>query len=512
MPAALRRIAAVLDGMQAKHRFLAERLSGGYRPDAADAVIEEIDREGRQLHDLLRDGDRSTFAWVLLPEALAVEETRDGLRELDAAGLAVDQLVVNRVAPGAGAGCRMCAARRAAERTAIAAVRRAFPRHRLRLVPAVAAEPRGLAGLRAVARHLRPTAPRASPPATGSRTPAPVLAPRPLPPASGAWLPLLAPPGTRLLVFAGKGGVGKTTCAAAAALALADAGPARRVLLLSADPAHSLGDVLGARLGDAESGVAGAPPALRVRELDADRALVHRRERYRQAVDELFDALRGGSRFDATLDRAVVRDLIDLMPAGLDELCALLAITEVLFPPPGRAPSHDAVVIDAAPTGHTLRLLALSGAALDWIRTLLAVLLKYRRVIGLGPLAQDLVEVSRGLRQLDALLRDRRQARVVVVTRAAALPRLETCRLVARLARLEIAVAGVVVNAVTPSGCARCRRAALREATEIARLEAALRASPARGRPILLAPAAAPPPSGVTGLRAWSRSWRRSSR
>ena len=50
----------------------------------------------------------------------------------------------------------------------------------------------------------------------------------------------------RLLFFGGKGGVGKTTVAAAAALRLARSDPSRRVLLLSTDPAHSLGDVLDA--------------------------------------------------------------------------------------------------------------------------------------------------------------------------------------------------------------------------------------------------------------------------
>jgi arsenite-transporting ATPase len=510
MPAALRRIAAVLDAMQAKHRFLAERLSGRYRPDAADAVIEEIDAEGSRLHGLLRDGARSTFAWVLLPEALAVEETQDGVRELAAAGLAVDEILVNRVSSRGGARCGLCVARRRAERTAITAVRRAFPHHRLRLVPALAAEPRGTSELRAVARHLRSRTSRRAL-AGDDRGAGEPLARVPFRRArpSTDWLPLVAPPGVRLLLFAGKGGVGKTTCAVAAALALADAIPPRRVLVLSVDPAHSLGDVLGLRLGDVESDVPGAPPALRVRELDADRALAARRERYRQAVDDLFDAIRGGSRFDAALDRAVVRDLVDLAPTGLDELCALLAITEALFPPPGAGPAHDVVVIDAAPTGHTLRLLALPGAALDWIRALLSVMLKYQRVIGLGPLAQDLVLVSRGLRQLHALLRDRRQARVVVVTRAAALPQLETRRLLARLAALEIAVSAVVVNAVTPAGCARCRRAVAGETPEIRQLRSGTPGRAAGAEPILLAPAAAPPPRGVAGLRAWGRSWRR---
>ncbi len=127
-------------------------------------------------------------------------------------------------------------------------------------------------------------------------------------------------------------------------------------------------------------------------------------------------------------------------------------MTEALFPPAAAAARHDLVVVDTAPTGHTLRLLALPGLALEWVRALLTTLLKYRQVLGLGALAKDVVELSRGLRQLQALLTDPRQARVVVVTRPAALPRLETLRLLRRLESLGLTVSALVVNALAPPG------------------------------------------------------------
>ena len=54
--------------------------------------------------------------------------------------------------------------------------------------------------------------------------------------------------------------------------------------------------------------------------------------RYQAAVDELFDGIRGDSRFDVAFDRAVARDLLDLAPGGLDELFALLTVTEAAVP------------------------------------------------------------------------------------------------------------------------------------------------------------------------------------
>ena len=251
------------------------------------------------------------------------------------------------------------------------------------------------------------------------------------------------------------------------------------------------------------------PAALGVRELDASRAFAGRRERYRTAVDELFDAIRGDSRFDVAFDRAVARDLLDLAPGGLDELCALLTVTETLFPPGAAAPRHDLVVVDTAPTGHTLRLLALPGLALEWVRALLTTLLKYRQILGLGALASDLVELSRGLRQLQVLLADPRQARVMVVTRAAALPRLETIRLLRRLDALGLTVSALVVNALTPAGIARAATTRT-ESAEVRRLRAAARPGLARW-PMLLAPAVAPPPRGVKALRRWARTWTRAA-
>ena len=508
VPETLGRIATVLGEMLAKHHFLLTRLSGRDRSDAADDLVAEIDADARRLASLLRD--RARFRWIVLPEMLAVEEARDAVRALEASGFAVDEILVNRVT-------EMGAARNAgghrrvlAERRAVAAIRKAFAGHPIRLVPDLAEEPRGLAALRSLARVLdrRPRDGTSRLP----KTAAPALPHGRAARGRGAaasWVPLVAPTGLRLLLFTGKGGVGKTTCAAAAALTLGDAAPARRILLLSTDPAHSLGDVLGARVGDEEQPVPAGPPALGVRELDAARMFARRRERYRDAVDELFDAIRGDSRLDVAFDRTVARDLLDLAPGGLDELCALLAVTEALFPQARSAPRHDLVVVDTAPTGHTLRLLALPGLALEWVRALLTTLLKYRQVLGLGALAEDVLELSRGLRQLQALLTDPRQARVVVVTRPAALPRLETIRLLRRLDALGLTVSALIVNALAPPGAtgAAGTRA---EAAELHRLRAIARRRRER-LPLLLAPAVAPPPCGVQALRGWARTWTRAA-
>ena len=509
MPETLRQIAAVLDDMQGKHRFLARSLGGAYRPDEADALIAELESEAAAISSLLRDASRAAFRWVLLPEMLSLEESRDALRALRAAGIEVAEIVVNRLTPPPPGPCALCRGRRRAEAAVVAAARSAFAPLPLRIVDAREREPRGLDALRGMGAALEGPIRARVLAGPRKRTVRPALRARGRAARTSAppeWLSALVPPARRLVIFGGKGGVGKTSAAAAVALAAAGHRRTGWTLLLSADPAHSLADVLGVRLGDEERGVAGAPPRLVARELDAARALARARERYRDSVDQLFDALRGGARLDPSFDRAVVQDLIELAPPGIDELFAMVAVTDALADDaPQAAPAL--VVLDTAPTGHALRLLALPDSAREWVQALLAVLLKYRQVVGLGRLAEELVQMSRQLRRLEALLRDPARTAFVAVTRAADLPRRETERMLARLRGLRIPVAALLVNAMTPPGCARCRRQAARERDELGALARRRPSLTGPGRPMILAPMVSPEPRGPRALREWGRAW-----
>ncbi|HEX3553248.1 MAG TPA: ArsA-related P-loop ATPase, partial [Thermoanaerobaculia bacterium] len=175
---------------------------------------------------------------------------------------------------------------------------------------------------------------------------------------------------------------------------------------------------------------------------------------------------------------------------------AVSSLLDAMFGEDGEEdePAHDLVIVDTAPTGHALRLLEMPELALSWDRFLLALLLKYREAVGLGDLAAGLVDLSRSLKRLQALLRDPGRARFVVVTRAAELPRRETVRLLGALKRLKIAVPAVVVNAMPPSGYGEAK------SSRLSRL--------VRGRcAIIEAPATFPPPRGAQDLAAWAQEW-----
>jgi len=517
-PVLLGRVAGLLDSLQGHHRTVVSALRGSYRADAADTLIAELEREGDALAAMLRDPASSDVSWVTLAEPMALEETSDALAALAAAGIRVPRLIVNRVTPPPerGATCGWCDARRRFEARALMPVARRFADRELLVLPELAAEPRGVAALREAGSLLRAwTAPPASPP-LDRRVRAGDLPAQDVPPQGGndrsrgrdRSHSLVASAfrrtdaidevtgSARWLLFGGKGGVGKSTCAAATALHLA---VDKRVLLLSTDPAHSLGDVLRATFDNQPRRAPGAPDGLLVREIDAVAEMDRFRRKYVDAVDEAFARIARS----AGGDQAAFRDLIDLAPPGIDEVIAIADVAEAITDGKG---GYDVIVTDTAPTGHALRLLQTPAVLREWTQALMAILLKYREIVGAGTLAALLVQLSKRLRGLQDILRDPVQARFVIVTRAAALPIAETADLIASLHGLGIAVGAVVVNATGAGSCRRCRRAAAAQAEQLARLRASIRGE---GYAIIEAPAEMPPPHGAAALTDWGHAWRR---
>jgi anion-transporting ArsA/GET3 family ATPase len=143
----------------------------------------------------------------------------------------------------------------------------------------------------------------------------------------------------RYLFVGGKGGVGKTTCAAAIALTAALDGS--RTLVVSTDPAPSLGDALSRPLGPAPRRVPLRRGRLDAVEIDAAAALGRWLDTRRRHLERI--ALRG-----TWLDDDDVSRLLRLSLPGIDELAALLEIAR--FASGG---AYDLIVVDTAPTGHT---------------------------------------------------------------------------------------------------------------------------------------------------------------
>ncbi|MBA2304283.1 MAG: ArsA family ATPase [Acidobacteria bacterium] len=493
MPRTLGGLADVFEAMRQKQRVMQEALRGGWHPSAEDGLIDDLAATAEDLSALLRNPARTRLSWVTLGEPMAIEETIDAIQALRESGIAVQSVIANRLTPPLSEPCRHCAARRTLEHKAL---RGLPPVDELVGVTARVTEPTGVPALTGLGAELRQGSLRLDR-APRTRGWAASLNGARCAPAD------LIPESARLVLLGGKGGVGKTTCAAALAISAADRWKQRRVLLMSADPAHSLADALASAVSDTPSTVAAGPSNLAAREMDAGRILAGFQVRYIETIDRMFDRLAGDGSFDVAHDRSVMRGLIELAPPGLDELTAVLEITDAMS---GDAPQWDLVVMDTAPTGHALRLLEMPSLIQAWVRALMAILLKYQAVARVGAFAEILLKLSRGIGRLRDLLARPEETIFIAVTRAAALPRLETVRLVRRLAQLQIHVPAIVINAVGHGDCRRCARIGAGERREIAAISKALAAE---GRRMVVTGAQLPPPSGSTSLKRWGKdAWR----
>ncbi len=151
----------------------------------------------------------------------------------------------------------------------------------------------------------------------------------------------------RTILYTGKGGVGKTSVAAATARRCAAAG--MRTVIVSTDPAHSLSDSLEVELGSAPTPCG---DLLWGQEVQAQEEM----ERHWEAVQDWMGELLA----EQGIDRITADELT--VPPGMDELFSLLQIKDH-----HESGEFDAIVVDCAPTGETLRLLSFPDVARWWL-------------------------------------------------------------------------------------------------------------------------------------------------
>jgi arsenite-transporting ATPase len=247
---------------------------------------------------------------------------------------------------------------------------------------------------------------------------------------------------TRVVLFTGKGGVGKTTVAAATAARAAADGA--RVLLTSTDPAHSLADAFDQPLGDGPQPVA---DRLLAQQIDAQTRL---ERHWREVRDYLVELLAWGGVGEVRAEELV------LLP-GLDELFALIDLRSQVA-----SGEHDLVVVDCAPTAETLRLLALPDALRWYVERIMQPGRRVARAVrpvvsrvGTMPVPDDEVfgaveRVHGDLAEVHALLQDPARSTMRLVVNPERMVVNEAMRTATSLSLFGYAVDAVVVNRLLP--------------------------------------------------------------
>jgi arsenite-transporting ATPase len=416
---------------------------------------------------------QSELVLVTTAENFALQE---GLRARDALArdrLQISKIVLNRVVSKdhtrASQRCRRCLRSAKAAQQAEGFLKKHFPDCEIVHGEDTGAPILGTKDLAAYGAHLfegRRFTPSRRPPADGQHLEMRLRRSR--------W-PVFDVP---LALTLGKGGVGKTTISAALAFAERLGSRQKQVTICSTDPAPSLDDVFRQKIGDQLAPVHG-DAGLLAAEFDSVAEFERWSARMKSLVESAFSAEAGGLHVDLSFERRLFSALLDIVPPGVDEILSVFRILDLLPPSAGETTDsrkqRSIVILDMAPTGHSLELLRMPDRMLHWSRLLLKALAQHRHL----PLAQDaaveIAGVSQRVRELARMLRNGRQSLVVPVMLAEPLPDRETAQLLASLKQLGICTSPVFVNRILferdVKDCVRCQRARAWQMATLSRLE-----------------------------------------
>ena len=435
MPQFLEGWLGAMDALLAKHRFMLAAFGKRKQRDQIEEFLETLGRDLREPGKLMTDASVCRFVPVMLAEPMSAAETSDLARALDDLSIPHPELIVNRVMPADHGDVYTDLRNR--QMSVLHDLTTILPRSKAWVFPHATAETRGAEILghlwdRATPVEFIIRQNDANQPEKQASEGRSVMV-------NGALV--LPPPGTRLLMFAGKGGVGKTTMACASAVALSRA-MARRTLIVSTDPAHSVADCIGLPVTAVPSPIRENVWAI---ELNAEREFNTLRDLYRDEIEQLLSAILPG--MDLSFDKDVMQRVLDLAPPGLDEVMSLIRVTELL-----EAGNFDLIVLDTAPTGHLLRLLELPHLIEQWINAVFKVILKFDKILRLPKVTAELIRISRGIKKLRAMFGDETRCRLHAVTIPTEMALAETGDLITSAQRIGIHLGQLIINQVAPAG------------------------------------------------------------
>ncbi|MGB2762154.1 MAG: ArsA family ATPase [Minisyncoccales bacterium] len=425
----------VADLMLAKHRFMMRRIRGKYVKDECDKFLEESRADIERVEELLKNSENTEFVPVTIPEPMSILETEDLVDDLKEMDISVKSIICNRVmVPDK---CVFCRLRVKEKEKHIKLIEEKFSHYNLFKIPLFPSEVRGNSSLQEYGRVL-----------FGEKK-FEIALPRILPKfpeiPQGRMADFLKKD-LNFVICGGKGGVGKTSVAAATAISFAKKYKDKKILITTTDPAHALSNIFAQEIPFGEKAV----PIQGIKnldglEIDAQKLLQDFKEEYKKDIQGVFEKFFTGG-VDVAFDRRVMEELLDFSPPGLEEIMALGKITDLM-----KEGKYDIYVLDSAASGHLLRFLELPGLIRKWLKSIFKILLKYKNITRAVEIKIRLLELSKNIRKIQETLFGSKNTEFIMLSIAEEMGVREMGDLGKCLEKLNVNFNYIVMNYINPS-------------------------------------------------------------
>lgn len=415
-----------LELFQEKHRVITKSFTGTYMADEVDKFLVDMKTQLAEGRRLLQDETFTGCLVVGISEPMCYLETERFINSLETLEVPYAGLFINRILTNADIELD----RYAEQQNLLDKYLQLVPNQPVFIIPQQRVEPLGGVSLDALASQIQKIDSVELAPTPKIEWPDKVL------PSFSDFLK----EGCQLIIVGGKGGVGKTTVAAAIAWASAQQHPDKKIRVISIDPAHSLGDAFGKEFGhepiDLASNLSG-------QEIDANRVLEQFRADY---LWELADMISGeSSQTDTTINVAYVpeawRQIMSQALPGIDEMLSLVTVMDLLD-----SNQQDLIILDTAPTGHLLRFLEMPSALGDWLSWIFKLWIKYQDVLGRVDFIGRLRNLRQQVLQSQKKLKNPQHTQFIGVIQSEAAIISEHIRLTASLKKMGVNQRYVVQN------------------------------------------------------------------
>lgn len=225
-------------------------------------------------------------------------------------------------------------------------------------------------------------------------------------------------------------------------------------MLFSTDPAHSLSDSLGQKIGEAIRPVKGVEN-LDALEISAEKTLTDFKREHEEEIREILET-------GTYLDEEDIAQVFSLSIPGLDEVMGFKTIMDLVEQ--GR---YEKYIADTAPTGHALRLLSLPELLDDWIKVMAKIRWKYRYIVSSFSKKYDpdkaddlLLSLKKTVKRMEGIFKDPDQSEFIVVTLLEEMVLSETKRLIESLRNYKVPLRHLIVNNIVLTedhSCSFCR-------------------------------------------------------